>query len=271
MKTTALWLALSDISEAYIDDAAAALGLPAGENETGVSAQKDLKETTMNTKNGKKISKIVLIAAALAAALAVTALAAGLLGTGVHPANGVTGHRGENGWVNFEDTQLYVTFASDAPRHEAFFKANWLPSRPDWVNGSDPGGSYNGEYTDYLTNAGKGSIMPYEINTYNSTNLQGMRYCLNGAAEVLRQDLWNGFERTEIHVDYTGNEHITFESANYLLLFQPEDNYLIYIAGTDPMETMEKIAENLEIRVGEELRDLPEPGFDVAWFDIGRG
>ena len=49
------------------------------------------------------------------------------------------------------------------------FKANWLPSPPSWGEA--------GEFTDYLADEGHGALLPYEINSYNRTDLQGIRYC----------------------------------------------------------------------------------------------
>lgn len=71
-------------------------------------------------------------------------------------------------------------------------------------------------------------------------------------------------------MDYTGTPY-GYETANYLILFSPENNCLICIGGTDSMQTPEKIAENLEIKVGSEITELYDAGSDIAWFDLGRG
>ena len=215
----------------------------------------------MNSKRVRKISKTALIAAVIAAALALTALAA-VFSTGVHKTDGLSGTWGGGQRVTFRDARTYVTFDSSAPRHEYLFKTNWLPSPPTWGEA--------GEFMEYLADEGHDAILPYQINTYNRTDLQGIRYCFDGEAEVIRQDMWRGFERTELSIDYTGTPH-SYDRANYLLLFQPEDNYLVFIGGTDSMEVLEKIAENLEIRVGAELTELYDFGSDIAMLDIGRG
>ena len=71
-------------------------------------------------------------------------------------------------------------------------------------------------------------------------------------------------------MDYIGTPY-GYETANYLILFSPGNNCLIYIGGTDSMQTLEKIAENLEIKVGSEITELYDAGSDIAWFDLGRG
>ena len=215
----------------------------------------------MDTKKAKRFSKTTLIAAVIAAAMAITALAT-YYATTVHRTDGLAGTWGGNQRVYFEDARTYVTFESSAPRHEYLFKANWLPSPPSWGEA--------GEFTDYLADEGHGALLPYEINSYNRTDLQGIRYCFDGEAEVVRQDMWNGFERTELVIDYTGTHH-SYTKAGYVLLCQPEDNYLVFIGGTSPIEMLEKIAENLEIQLGPVIETLYDSGSDIAMLDIGRG
>lgn len=258
MKKETLFSAIGGIGDDLIAAAGERLGLLEAPTSS-VSA--DHEEVNMDTKKVKRFSKTLLIAAVVTALLAATALAAVVFGTRVQPTDGVTGHwNGQS--INFDAAKLYVTFDSSAPRHEYQFRANWLPSAPT-VGAA-------GEFTEYVTNDGEGPIKPYEINAYTHLDLQGVRYCFDGKETLVRQDLWNGYERTEVVIDYSETPH-SFKTVNYLLLFQPEDNYLIYIAGTDSMETMEKIADNLEIRLGATFTETREGGEDVAWFDLGRG
>ena len=256
-----LFRAIGDIDDQYIQEAGERLGLL---NDAGASST-DFEEAVMNKKTIRIFSKTALIAAVVAAALGITALAAVIFCTKVESTDGLEGtwnSAGENHTVFFEDARLYMIFESSAPRHEYQFKANWLPSEPT-VGVPD-------EYTDYLSNTGKGSVLPYEINSYNRTDIQGIRYCFNGKETLTKQDIWNGYERTEIVVDYTDSP-LSFNTVNYLILFQPEDNYLVFIGGTDPMETLEKIADNLEIRLGDEITEFYDQGSYIAWFDLGRG
>lgn len=256
-----LLFAIGDIDGKYILEAGERLGLL---REEGASSVK-IEEADMKRKTIGKISKTALIAAVVAAALGITALAAVIFRTKVEPTDGLEGtwnSAGENHTVFFEDAKLYMVFDSSAPRHEYQFKANWLPSEP--TNGAV------GVFTEYLSNDGEGGVLPYVINSYNHTDIQGIRYCFDGKETLTKQDIWNGYERTEIVVNYTDTPH-AFTIVNYLILFQPEDNYLIYIGGTDSMETLEKIADNLEIRLGGEITELYDAGSDIAWFDLGRG
>ena len=255
MKGENLLSALGGIDDELIAAAGRRLGC------LRASSSPETEEVSMDTKKAKRFSKTTLIAAVIAAAMAITALAT-YYATTVHRTDGLSGTWGGNQRVYFEDARTYVTFESSAPRHEYLFKANWLPSPPSWGEA--------GEFTDYLADEGHGALLPYEINSYNRTDLQGIRYCFDGEAEVVRQDMWNGFERTELVIDYTGTHH-SYTKAGYVLLFQPEDNYLVFIGGTSPIEMLEKIAENLEIQLGPVIETLYDSGSDIAMLDIGRG
>ena len=258
MKEEKLLSAMGDIGDDLIAAAGARLGLMTNDPSSSSSGT---EEVIMDTKKVRRFSKTTLIAAVIAAALAISGLAA-YYATTVHKTNGLSGTWDENKRVYFEDARTYVTFESGAPRHEYLFKANWLPSPPTYGDA--------GQFVGYLADEGHGAVLPYEINSYNQTDLQGIRYCFDGEAEVVRQDMWNGFERTELVLDYTGTPH-GYTKANYILLFQPEDNYLVFIGGTDSMETLGKIADNLEFRVGAVIEELYDYGSDIAMLDLGRG
>lgn len=256
MKNEPIIRALGAVGDDLVLDTARALGILPDTQE---------KEDPVPMNAQRKIRRAALIAAALAVILAATALAAGLFSTGLHPVEGgLSGEWGDN-TVTFPDTQLYLTFESDNPRHEVTFKPGWLPSPPTAQDADEEGFGW------YFADEGEGSYLPYLINSYNRANLQGSRYTLNGRIQDVRQDTWKNFERTEIEADYSGSEHITFTTANYIILFDTTDNYMIQIAGTADMATLEKIAENLEIRVGDVIPYLPEDDIDLCWFDLGRG
>ena len=263
MKTQQLILALGGVGDDLVLEAGEKLALLPG---TGGVLPTENKEETMHSKK-IKTTRILLIVAVVTALLAATALAAGLFGTRATPVeggNGLSGTWGEH-TATFPDTEMYLTFESDNPRHEVYFKAGWLPT-PATVNETGEDG-----YSFYTADEGEGAYMPYLINSYNRANINDIRYTLNGKAEVVLQDEWKGLERTEITVDYSDNEYVTFPIANYIMLFDPEDNWMIQIAGTSDMAALEKIAENLEFRLGPQLTENYEEGFDIAWFDLGRG
>lgn len=165
----------------------------------------------------------------------------------------------------FPDAGLLLTFTGpDESYNCPEFKANWLPSAATHR-------VYRGEWTHYLCNDGKGNIMPYLITAKNvdTGNDKGV---LNGKTEIVKQENWDGWEITEIVSDYTESSFASWEIVNYIFMFDPGRGYLVQVSGTDSMETLEKIAENLEIRESDtppyENKYYPE---HFGIFDLGRG
>lgn len=164
----------------------------------------------------------------------------------------------------FPDACLLLTFTGpDESYNRPEFKANWLPSDPTHE-------VYRGEWTDYLCNDGKGNIMPYLITAKNvdTGNDKGV---LNGKAEVVKQETWDGWEITEIVSDYTESSFASWEIVNYIFMFDPARGYLVKVCGTDSMETLEKIAENLEIRESAKPPYKHPYSETIGFLDLGRG
>ncbi len=264
MKSNDILRAMSGIGDDLIREAGERLAA----NEPDILLYLETEEP-MNTKTIRNTRRTILIAAALAALLAVTALAMGLFRTGAVPVE--TGEGLSGTWsgttVSYPDAGMYLTFESDSPRHEVYFKTGWLPTTPTFRFHGDSGD----DFLAYVADDGADQVLPYTISSYNAARLDGVRFALNGQATVVLQDEWRGLERTEIAVDYTQSESVYFNSANYIMLFDPENNFVIQICGTSDMPTLEKIAENMEIRVGGIAEELEEDNYDIAWFDLGRG
>ena len=165
----------------------------------------------------------------------------------------------------FPDAGLLLTFTGpDESYNRPEFKANWLPSAATHR-------VYRGEWTDYLCNDGKGNIMPYLI-TATNVNTGNSKGVLNGKTEIVKQENWDGWEITEIVSDYTESKNFcSWGTVNYIFMFDPERGYLVKVCGTDSMETLEKIAENLEIRES----DTPPYEYpfseEIGYLDLGRG
>jgi len=135
-----------------------------------------------------------------------------------------------------------VSFHISGEMHPAAFKANWLPeeSLPVIKEASSDG------WCTSLEDEGNGLLYQIDVRTgdrlYNSViPVFGNDY------ELIGVDEWNGMQRIRYSVS-----DIKPESAQYILLFSQDSNYLITVSGYADMETLEKIAENLEIRTLEE-------------------
>ena len=117
---------------------------------------------------------------------------------------------------------------------------------------------------------------------YQEDLLLGM---YGGEATVVQEGTRGSYELLEVQIDYTEmyrdiekkNAHLAPEVEwikNYLFLYEPQEQYLIFVGGSDldfPFETLEKIADNMEIRV----TDFPShPAHDRQSYiilDLGRG
>ena len=94
-----------------------------------------------------------------------------------------------------------------------------------------------------------------------------------GDVTLVKQDYWNGWGRVEVTVEY---ENMWQEPVNYLLLYDPEDNVLVTICGMMGLEVFEKIAENMELKVSDELIEYYVPDYDyigtpATQIDMSRG
>ena len=168
------------------------------------------------------------------------------------------------GTMPFPDAGMVLTFTGPEGSYNCpEFKANWLPSAATHR-------VYRGEWTHYLCNDGKGNIMPYLITAKNvdTGNFTGV---LNGKTEIVKQENRDGWEITEIVSDYTESSFANWEIVNYIFMFDPARGYLVQVSGTDSMETLEEIAENLEIRES----DTPPYEYpfseEIGILDLGRG
>ena len=169
------------------------------------------------------------------------------------------------GTMPFPDAGMVLTFTGPEGSYNCpEFKANWLPSAATHI-------VYRGEWTDYLCNDGKGNIMPYLI-TATNVNTGNSKGVLNGKTEIVKQENWDGWEITEIVSDYTESKNFcSWGTVNYIFMFDPERGYLVKVCGTDSMETLEEIAENLEIRESN-MPPFKHPYSEtIGFLDLGRG
>ena len=165
----------------------------------------------------------------------------------------------------FPDAGMAFSFTGpDEITNVPEFRCFWLPEEPD-TGGTDAEG-----WTAYLAVTGEDTELPYIISCGAAAN--GSTLILNGDVSVIKEEYWGDWHVLELHSDYTGcSLRWPSESANYILLFNEQNGFLIIIGGTLDMETLEHIARELEIR--DSGRPSPVHGFeeDLGQIDIGRG
>jgi len=223
-----------------------------------------------NTKRARHPLRTALLIAAAVLALGGSALAVHL---GTMRVRNVTGETQQGSYVNewgrkvnvaFSHAQLELSFEVEGESREVLLKPGWLPSEPNWSDMDEEGCGR------VISDQGEGSVLPYVLWIFNGAELRDTRYYFNGEPEMVTEDEWLGWQRTEFTVDYTKTIPGAWEKANYLLLFSPEDNYLLYLAGTSDFETLEKIAADCEIKVTQEPA-TDENNMDFSFLDLGRG
>lgn len=232
----------------------------------------------------RNIIRTVLIAAVIAALMTVTAFAAGLFSMERHKVEEgeeVSGYwrfydqEGElteqQEWTYPEASIVFTFYGPEEEYNMPEFRFGWLPEE--------------GEHYEEQKSMSEGwmysyglmcqcDIIPCQAGVM-SVPVNGYRGVLNGEATVLKEEVWDCWDVTEIQVDYSNCTTVHWpKPVNYIYMFDQERGYLAYVRGCDGMETLEKIARNMEIRES----DAPDPGYgspldeiQIGVFDLSRG
>ena len=212
---------------------------------------------------------IAIIAAVLVSLLTVTAYALGLfklnknLITDDYIPRGRWIERDSAGQIiniqdmDYPDANLFFTFDGDVMPHHIEFKPGWLPMEGFGL-GEDGWYSYYGNEGDSVIVA-----IPYQIEVFYA--LPGYQLVMMYKSEIVEETIWGELEVTKLinHDPYWGD-------VNYVLLFSPEHGYMISVAGCLDMETLEKIAQDLEIRILDEEVDY-NSDYNIGILNLGRG
>ncbi|HIR85897.1 MAG TPA: hypothetical protein IAC00_02020 [Candidatus Limivicinus faecipullorum] len=232
----------------------------------------------------RNIIRTVLIAAVIAALMTVTAFAAGLFSMERHKVEEgeeVSGYwrfydkegnlTEQQEWTYPEASIVFTFYGPEEEYNMPEFRFGWLPEE--------------GEHYEEQKSMSEGwmysyglmcqcDIIPCQAGVM-SVPVNGYRGVLNGEATVLKEEVWDCWDVTEIQVDYSNCTTVRWpKPVNYIYMFDQERGYLAYVRGCDGMETLEKIARNMEIRESE----APDPGYgspldeiQIGTFDLGRG
>ena len=232
----------------------------------------------------RNIIRTVLIAAVIAALMTVTAFAAGLFSMERHKVEEgeeVSGYwrfydkegnlTEQQEWTYPEASIVFTFYGPEEEYNMPEFRFGWLPEE--------------GEHYEEQKSMSEGwmysyglmcqcDIIPCQAGVM-SVPVNGYRGVLNGEATVLKEEVWDCWDVTEIQVDYSNCTTVRWpEPVNYIYMFDEERGYLAYVRGCDGMETLEKIARNMEIRESE----APDPSYgspldeiQIGIFDLGRG
>jgi hypothetical protein len=170
--------------------------------------------------------------------------------------------------VSFPDAGMVLTFDGPEERkNQPEFRCFYLPSEANFGYTDEEG------WSEYLSDQGEGPDIPYIVGAGN-VRAGNHKRIINGEVTLIKEEDWGDWHVTELTSDYTNcTMHWTYERANYVLLFNSEEGWLVTISGTDDLDTLEHIARELEIR------DSGEPAFSgedsavesIGIIDPGRG
>ena len=277
--------AFSEIRDEYIESAADLLGY----------TKED--ETTVNTKGRlRSIGRTALIAAAIAALLATAALAAYFTISHRVPDASETfpfkWEESENGYLEWHDAKLVVTFPEKAESKAIEFRPGWLPyEMPSELPLRQP---WSGLTTDtWFTRLTSESLswkdgaiykdisQPLEFEVYPMS-----RFNDGGAMLMLYQ---TPGEITEEHWDELNADALIFTATqrfdarpefnmpersityHYVLLSNVEDGWIVRVCGQLDRDTIVKAAKSLEIRTTGETLTYNDFDSHFLFFDGGVG
>ncbi len=276
LNRNSLFDAMSGISDDYLASAAVLLGDMKEDNLMHL-------DSSRNQAGARKAGRILLIAAVLVCLFTVTAFAAGLfsISTRVPDAKEtfqIHWDDSENGYLEWSDAKLVLTFPAVAESREIEFRPGWLPfDLPEELPGSAPWNEidkdtwfrrFASESLCWAENAGrypeeyKEIGQPILIETYSMAQFNdgGAMLMLYQTPENVTEEHWD-----ELGVDvlsFHGKQHFDERDIpemdlhidaydleyDYVLLSNEEKGWIIEVCGQLGMDTVRKVAENLEIR-----------------------
>lgn len=168
----------------------------------------------------------------------------------------------------FPDAGLVFSFTgpetgADLPEFRCF----WLPSEADFGYTDAEG------WTSYLSDSGEGDSIPWIISA-SSVNTAKCRLVMNGKTQVITEEKrgeWHVLEIASDYSDCSGRYVYENSAANYILMFDESRGWLVTVKGTSDMDTLRRIAENLELRESERPRPAFENTETIGVIDVGRG
>ena len=240
--------------------------------------------------------RLVLVAAAVMTLLIGTAAAAG---------NGMFSRSvedsGETTWqsyvpegetyqtVSWPDASYALEFApTKSQENTVYYRLGWLPEEWEGTALSAPVSTAQWtpdshriiqEFPLYNRPTDSVDTIPYLIEMFTiQTHEFDYVYYLNGEVTEVKRDTWNGWERLELTVNYTDAAMFRWSvPVNYLLLYDPDESILFKICGMMDLETYERMAEHLEIKISDEPAEYTVPtadqhiGSPSIILDLGRG
>ncbi len=279
-----LFDALADADDAYIQSAASLLGYEKEDNMRSVPFAR------------RRLSRAVLIAAVIAALLAVTVMASFFAFSTRVPAADETFRihwsDAEGGYLDWKNAKLVVSFPETAESNEVEFRPGWLPfALPEELAFSTPHSGLTDEtWFRRLSSESlcwenspfdPGISQPLEIQVYamSQFNDGGAMLMLYQTPGEITEEHWDGLDADVLR--FRGSKHFDANPAfgipeytleyNYVLLCSAREGWIVELDGQLDMDTLVKVAKNLEIRPTGETATYDDFENHFLFFDGGVG
>lgn len=236
----------------------------------------------------RNMTRILLLAAVIATLMTATAFGAGIFG--MHREN-VPAEEVLSGYWRFYDDEgklveeqkliypdagLVFTFTGpDRPLYQLEIKPGWLPEGEHYDK------CFRSDYTEddwgnYFGTLCSCDDIPCQISAFEM-DTRGHMSVLNAEPVTIEEETWDNWKVTKVVADYSSTEWSSLNKywsiVNYILMFDEEQGILVIVRGEDSMDSLEKIAKNLEIRETDTLlfQDSPQSELQIGLMDLGRG
>ena len=270
LKREDLFDAMGGIRDEYIDSAADLLGYAKEENIVQSETKTDGRYP------GRKLGRILLIAAVIVCLLTVTAYATGIFSFSTRVPDAEETFRirwddSEQGYLEWKDAKLVLTFPAAAESREVEFRPGWLPFElPDTLAGSSPWSDLDSEtwfgrfsaeslcWAEDCPAEFEGIDQPLLIERYSMSQFNdgGAMLLLYQTPGEITEEHWDDLDadvlsfHTTQHLDAVPEFNVPERTLeyDYVLLSNAEKGWVVTVCGQIGMEDVRKVAENLEIR-----------------------
>ena len=273
LKREDLFDAMGGIRDEYIDSASDLLGFYKEENIV------HLETKSAGRHYGRKLGRVLLIAAVIVCLLTVTAYATGFFSFSTRVPDAEETFRirwddSEQGYLEWKDAKLVLTFPAAAESREVEFRPGWLPFElPDTLAGSSPWsdlssetwfGRFSAESLCWAENRDNCPAeyteisQPLQIETFSMSQFSdgGAMLLLYQTPGEITEEHWDDLDadvlsfHTTQHLDAVPEFNVPERTLeyNYVLLSNAEKGWVVTVCGQIGMENVRKVAENLEIR-----------------------
>ena len=123
---------------------------------------------------------------------------------------------------------MVLTFEGPTERrNQPEFRCFYLPSEANFGFTDAEG------WTTYLSDQGEGADIPYIVSAGN-VRAGNHKRIINGEVTLIKEEDWDNWHVTVLTSDYTDcTMRWNYERANYVLLFNSEEGWLVMVSGTD--------------------------------------